>query len=222
MRNSLQSWLWGVAPYLLLVRFTSRWLGLSGADSWVLRGLLACFGLALTVATLRWVRSKHRGAAGPAPSGPAAPENPDVRPVIDFLLRRARLLAGPLSVLRCRKVPQPVTATVEDLHGRARHLIDAEHVEGLSLQERTWLEAHLAACDVCAAWAASTQDLVRTLATVSVVLPPGLAATTSRRLRQDPVATSSPLPAHGASATQDPQLTREKRPAPDKKGNLDG
>jgi len=72
----------------------------------------------------------------------------------------------------------------ENLHERARRLIDAERVEGLSDEDRRWLEEHLAGCDACARWAAATDAALGTLRSVSVALPPGLAAATRLRVRQ--------------------------------------
>jgi hypothetical protein len=72
----------------------------------------------------------------------------------------------------------------EDLHERARRLIDAERVESLSIEDRRWLEEHLAGCDACTRRAAATDAALRTLRSVSVALPPGLAAATKLRVRQ--------------------------------------
>lgn len=72
----------------------------------------------------------------------------------------------------------------EDRHERARQLIDRERVEGLSASERKWLEAHLGECEACAGWASSTDAAVRAVVTVSVAVPPGLAATTKLRVQQ--------------------------------------
>ena len=75
-------------------------------------------------------------------------------------------------------------SAVEDLHKRARLLIDVEQVEGLSPGERRWLEDHLAACEACADWAASAEAVLRALKSISFALPPGLAASTSLRVRE--------------------------------------
>jgi anti-sigma factor RsiW len=72
----------------------------------------------------------------------------------------------------------------DDLHLRARNLIDTERVEGLRDEEARWLAEHLAGCDACARRAAATDAALRALRSVSVVLPHGLAAATRLRVRQ--------------------------------------
>jgi anti-sigma factor RsiW len=72
-----------------------------------------------------------------------------------------------------------------DLHERALWLIDRERVEGLEPEERRWLQDHLAGCEACAARSASTEAAVRGLKSVSVPLPPGLAASTNLRVRKE-------------------------------------
>lgn len=72
----------------------------------------------------------------------------------------------------------------ENLHERAHRLIDQDRVEGLGLEERRWLEDHLAACEGCSGWAASAETVLRALKSVSVALPPGLAASTKLRVRE--------------------------------------
>jgi anti-sigma factor RsiW len=72
----------------------------------------------------------------------------------------------------------------DDLHLRARKLIDTGRVEGLRDEEARWLEEHLAGCNACARRAATTDAALRALRSVSVVLPPGLAAATRLRVRQ--------------------------------------
>lgn len=69
-------------------------------------------------------------------------------------------------------------------HERARRLIDVERVEGLTPEERRWLQDHLADCEACAGWEASAKAALRAFTSVSVVLPPGLAASASLRLRE--------------------------------------
>ncbi len=73
----------------------------------------------------------------------------------------------------------------EDLHERARRLIDRERVEGLSTEDRIWLERHLGECDDCAGWASRADAALRALLNFSVVLPAGLAASTSFRVRDE-------------------------------------
>jgi hypothetical protein len=73
---------------------------------------------------------------------------------------------------------------VRDMHERARRLIDVERIEGLEAEERRWLETHLAACELCAEWAEAAGAALRMFRSVSIVPPPGLAATTKLRLRE--------------------------------------
>lgn len=72
----------------------------------------------------------------------------------------------------------------ENLHERARRLIDRERIEGLASKERHFLEDHLAACEACTGWAASADAVLRMLKSSSVALPPGLAASTNLRVRE--------------------------------------
>ncbi len=70
------------------------------------------------------------------------------------------------------------------LHERAQRLIDQERIEGLASEEHRWLQDHLAGCAACAARAASTESALGALKSVSVVLPPGLAASAKLRVRE--------------------------------------
>jgi hypothetical protein len=74
-------------------------------------------------------------------------------------------------------------AAKDNLHERARRLVDAERVEGIDPDERRWLQSHLASCEDCARWAETTETTLRVIRSVSVALPPGLAASASRRVR---------------------------------------
>lgn len=107
MGNSLETWLIGVAlaPYLLLVWFVSRWLGLVGADLWVLRGLMACLGITGTVAIFKWLRSKRAGRTHPSGAGQVVPETVGARRMIDSILRKARLFSGWLRSPKYRNLP---------------------------------------------------------------------------------------------------------------------
>ena len=73
----------------------------------------------------------------------------------------------------------------EDRHERARRLVDVERVEGLTREDRSWLEEHLRECDDCSRWADRTDAALRALINVPVVLPSGLAAATSFRVRSE-------------------------------------
>ncbi len=72
----------------------------------------------------------------------------------------------------------------EDVHERARRLIDMERVEGLTPADRSWLADHLAACEMCAGSAAQTEAALRALRTASVSLPRGLAASAQLIVRR--------------------------------------
>jgi anti-sigma factor RsiW len=51
----------------------------------------------------------------------------------------------------------------EDIHERAIQLIDRMQVEGLSAEERDWLEAHLEGCPQCQKQALETERALRAL-----------------------------------------------------------
>jgi hypothetical protein len=67
-------------------------------------------------------------------------------------------------------------------HDHARELIDRQHVEGLSAAGRESLEEHLEACAECARVAAVTSQALHSLRSVSVPVPPALAARTQLRV----------------------------------------
>ncbi len=72
----------------------------------------------------------------------------------------------------------------DNLHTRARQLMDEERVEGtLSSENRAWLAAHLRDCDECRAAAAAATAALATLRDTGVELPRGLASRTQMRLR---------------------------------------
>jgi hypothetical protein len=64
-------------------------------------------------------------------------------------------------------------------HERARRLIDQDLIEGLGPHDRRWLMEHLAECEFCATRSVSTEATLRALKSISIRIPPGLAATTS-------------------------------------------
>ncbi|MCL5005522.1 MAG: hypothetical protein M1404_03225 [Acidobacteria bacterium] len=74
--------------------------------------------------------------------------------------------------------------TIGNVHERTRHLIDAGWVEGLAPEERRWLASHLAGCEACAGRAAATEAALRAFRSLSASPPPGLAASTSLRVRE--------------------------------------
>src|SRR5579862_4458613 len=71
----------------------------------------------------------------------------------------------------------------EDVHERARRLMDKDRVEGFAMEDRIWLEAHLGECDDCRRWSGRADAALRALINLPVALPPGLAAATSFRVR---------------------------------------
>jgi len=73
----------------------------------------------------------------------------------------------------------------EDIHELARRLVDRERIEELAPEEQHWLSDHLVACEDCAAWQTSTEAVLRALKSLSVALPPGLAASTNFRVREE-------------------------------------
>jgi hypothetical protein len=71
----------------------------------------------------------------------------------------------------------------EAIHSRAEELIAREFVEGISESDRRWLEEHLRECETCADFAAATNRALRTLKSLAVQVPPGLAQRTQFRVR---------------------------------------
>jgi predicted anti-sigma-YlaC factor YlaD len=70
-----------------------------------------------------------------------------------------------------------------EVHARAKQLIDQHHVEGLSEKERAWLDAHLQECAECATVAQSTESALRALRSNAVPFPSGLVSRTQFRER---------------------------------------
>jgi hypothetical protein len=68
-------------------------------------------------------------------------------------------------------------------HARAESLIAKERVEGVSPAEQEWLAAHLRECSQCTASVAATQQALRSLLSLHVMAPRGLAARTQFRVR---------------------------------------
>jgi hypothetical protein len=71
----------------------------------------------------------------------------------------------------------------QEMHVRAQRMIAQHHVEGLSQQERAWLDAHLQDCPECAGVAYSTEAALRALRATSIAFPSGLASRTQFRVR---------------------------------------
>ena len=70
-----------------------------------------------------------------------------------------------------------------ELHARAEQLIARERVEGTSQAERDWLSAHLQDCTRCAEHARQTEHALRSLRTMAISLPSGLASRTQFRVQ---------------------------------------
>jgi anti-sigma factor RsiW len=68
-------------------------------------------------------------------------------------------------------------------HGRARRLIDAWHVEGISISEQAWLDSHLAECPACQAQARASERALQTLRQNTMRINPALVSTTQARVR---------------------------------------
>src|SRR6202035_2497522 len=70
----------------------------------------------------------------------------------------------------------------KNIHERACQLISQERIEGISGSENNWLAAHLQECDSCADFARKTSAALRSLQTIPVALPAGLAERTQFRV----------------------------------------
>jgi hypothetical protein len=66
---------------------------------------------------------------------------------------------------------------------RARRLIDAWQVEGISASERGWLDAHLAECSSCQSRVEANERALQALRTISFSVNPALVSTTQARVR---------------------------------------
>jgi len=71
----------------------------------------------------------------------------------------------------------------EQVHERARRLLDAWAVEGITAAERAWLEAHLEGCPDCAARHKAIEQTVALLRAVPVDLPATVVERTRRQMR---------------------------------------
>jgi predicted anti-sigma-YlaC factor YlaD len=70
-----------------------------------------------------------------------------------------------------------------EIHERARRLIDARHIEGISVSEREWLEEHLAECAECRTHAGATQNALQRVRSNVVKVSPELVSITQARVR---------------------------------------
>jgi hypothetical protein len=69
-----------------------------------------------------------------------------------------------------------------NIHERAQQLISQERIEGISAPDRNWLAAHLQECDSCGDFARKTSAALRSLQTIPIALPAGLAERTQFRV----------------------------------------
>jgi predicted anti-sigma-YlaC factor YlaD len=70
----------------------------------------------------------------------------------------------------------------ENIHEQARQLISQERIEGIPASENSWLATHLQDCESCANFARTTSAAVRSLQTIPIALPAGLAERTQFRV----------------------------------------
>ncbi|HUI81787.1 MAG TPA: hypothetical protein VLY24_27885 [Bryobacteraceae bacterium] len=70
----------------------------------------------------------------------------------------------------------------DDLHARAKRLIAEARVEGISGEDREWLERHLAQCSDCERLANATGRALDSLRALSIPLPPALVSRTQARV----------------------------------------
>ncbi len=68
-------------------------------------------------------------------------------------------------------------------HDRARDLITASSVEGLTAAESNWLQNHLADCRECSQYAKAASMARETLHAISFTVDPALVATTQMRVQ---------------------------------------
>jgi hypothetical protein len=71
----------------------------------------------------------------------------------------------------------------QEMHTRAEQWIAKERIEGLSETERDSLRTHLEECASCADAAKKTEEALRSLRTLHVSLPSGLASRTQFRVQ---------------------------------------
>ncbi len=68
-------------------------------------------------------------------------------------------------------------------HQRAQQLIDASQVEGISPEERAWLDSHLHICQACSHAAAATERAIQAFRSVHIDTDPALVQATQARVR---------------------------------------
>ena len=130
-------------------------------------------------------------------------------PALARVCARSALGSGPFLRGFYFSASPAVHSMLGESHDRARTLIDMDRVEGLSPQDRTWLEAHLAQCDACARFSSSTRQAVEAVACPQIAVPPDLAVTSRRRVRQSLLGSSNVACAEVDAAPDDLLLTRD-------------
>lgn len=71
----------------------------------------------------------------------------------------------------------------QDIHERARHLIAAARVEGISTAEQSWLDSHMEDCAACVQNAAETRRALEALRWMAVTADPGMVRATRLQVR---------------------------------------
>jgi predicted anti-sigma-YlaC factor YlaD len=71
----------------------------------------------------------------------------------------------------------------EDMHSKARSLVNVSRVEGISGDDRAWLDSHLESCAECRAFADSVGSAVSALRSFQVSISPSVMEATRRRVR---------------------------------------
>jgi predicted anti-sigma-YlaC factor YlaD len=69
-----------------------------------------------------------------------------------------------------------------NIHERAQQLISQERIEGIPASENIWLATHLQECESCTNFARNTSAALRSLQTIPIALPAGLAERTQFRV----------------------------------------
>jgi len=71
----------------------------------------------------------------------------------------------------------------QDVHARARHLMDAARIEGISPAEQAWLHQHLEDCSDCSRAEAGTRRALEALRWMAVNADPGMVRATRLQVR---------------------------------------
>ena len=69
-----------------------------------------------------------------------------------------------------------------DVHAKARRLLAEAHIEGISSEDREWLDDHIEHCAACGQLAQATGQAIDSWRAVSVSLPPALATRAQMRV----------------------------------------